>query len=88
MGEQYLWSGTICIVQYGDDSKMEAMRSTDIIYQHARFTMIDASGQSADDGLCGIDHVPRPLLRLRQTIKDVSLIWTGSQLSDILHYSA
>ncbi|KAH8585485.1 hypothetical protein B0O99DRAFT_646866 [Bisporella sp. PMI_857] len=59
----------------------------DIVYGHALFTVIAASGFDANSGLPGIAGEARPLLAITKRVKSLPLIWRGSELSDTLRYS-
>jgi hypothetical protein len=54
IGERYLWTDSLCIIQDSDVDKANCIPYMDIIYGHACVTIINAAGDSAFSGLPGV----------------------------------
>jgi hypothetical protein len=64
MGERYLWTDAICIVQDNQCEKQELISKMDIIYTNAVMTIVAAEGKNAQAGLPGA----RPNSRIAQKV--------------------
>jgi hypothetical protein len=54
LGERYLWTDAICIVQDDPMDKAELVKDMDIVYARAVLTIVAAEGTHANSGLPGI----------------------------------
>lgn len=54
LGERYLWTDSLCIIQDSDADKMNFVPCMDVIYGRAVLTIINAAGDSAFSGLPGV----------------------------------
>ena len=61
MGERYLWTDALCILQENTKEALEQISSMDRVYGSALATIIVAQGKTADAGIQGIRqcHVPQ-----------------------------
>ncbi|KAI1750675.1 heterokaryon incompatibility protein-domain-containing protein [Xylaria castorea] len=59
IGERYLWTDSLCIIQDSDADKAKFIPYMDIIYGRASVTIINASGDSAFSGLPGVRNGTR-----------------------------
>jgi hypothetical protein len=59
LGERFLWTDAICIIQDDWGERMSLIGSMDAVYAHAVLTLVAAEGTSANAGLPGL----RPNLR-------------------------
>ncbi|RMJ18621.1 hypothetical protein CDV36_001732 [Fusarium kuroshium] len=62
IGEKYLWTDSLCIIQDSDADKMHFVPRMDIIYGRASLTIVNAAGDNAFSGLPGV----RPGTRFQQ----------------------
>ncbi|RYP74902.1 hypothetical protein DL769_003908 [Monosporascus sp. CRB-8-3] len=65
LGERYLWTDVLCIVQDSPQQKHQAIKEMDLVYSCAAATIVGLHGQNADAGLPGI----RPGTRKPQVIE-------------------
>ncbi|KAF2099228.1 HET-domain-containing protein [Rhizodiscina lignyota] len=63
LGERYLWTDAICIVQDDEDMMREQLNSMASIYAHASLVIVAATGSDAGHGLPGIQGVPNAVPR-------------------------
>ena len=84
IGERYLWVDALCIVQDDHSELKSTLQSMDRIYEEALFTVIAASGYSANSGLGGILPSSRNILPITQEIDGIPLILSKKPL-DIEH---
>ncbi|KAM0425362.1 hypothetical protein ACHAPT_009419 [Fusarium lateritium] len=54
VGERYLWTDSLCIIQDSDTDKMRFVPRMDIIYGRATLTIVNAAGDNAFSGLPGV----------------------------------
>ncbi|RSL68998.1 hypothetical protein CEP54_002579 [Fusarium duplospermum] len=54
IGEKYLWTDSLCIIQDSDVDKMHFVPRMDIIYGRASLTIVNAAGENAFSGLPGV----------------------------------
>ncbi|KAI8667566.1 HET domain-containing protein [Fusarium sp. Ph1] len=54
VGEKYLWTDSLCIIQDSDTDKMHFVPHMDIIYGRATLTIFNAAGDNAFSGLPGV----------------------------------
>lgn len=62
VGERYLWTDSLCIIQDSEVDKMQFVPRMDVIYGRAVLTIINAAGDGALSGLPGV----RPGTRFQQ----------------------
>ncbi|KAI5984482.1 heterokaryon incompatibility protein-domain-containing protein [Pisolithus marmoratus] len=67
IGERYLWVDSLCIIQNDLEMLQAEITRMGSIYLKALFTIIAASGDSADSGLPGIERGSRE--RVQKTLK-------------------
>ncbi|KAK6442097.1 hypothetical protein LTR95_001651, partial [Oleoguttula sp. CCFEE 5521] len=56
---QYAWVDCLCIIQDDEESKRAQIIAMDLIYSEALLTIVQLSGQDANDGLAGARHSTR-----------------------------
>ena len=76
LGEKYLWTDSLCIIQDDDADLLEFIPRMDSIYGHASVTIIDAAGANACHGLSGIQPASRHHEQTVFEVKGVSLLQT------------
>jgi hypothetical protein len=54
LGERYLWTDAICIIQDDPVDKAELVKDMDIVYARAVLTIVAAEGMHANSGLPGV----------------------------------
>ncbi|KAI1776542.1 HET-domain-containing protein [Hypoxylon cercidicola] len=57
LGESYLWVDRLCIIQDDEIGKQKHIDSMAHIYSNARMTIVVATGEDANYGLCGIRNI-------------------------------
>jgi hypothetical protein len=76
LGEKYLWTDSLCIIQDDDADLLEFIPHMGSIYGHASVTIIDAAGANARHGLSGIRPTSRHHEQTVFEVKGVSLLQT------------
>jgi hypothetical protein len=54
IGERYLWSDSLCLIQDDEKDMLDGISHMDLVYQHAVLTIIAAHGEDANAGLPGV----------------------------------
>ncbi|KAL2070009.1 hypothetical protein VTL71DRAFT_14689 [Oculimacula yallundae] len=60
MGVRYLWVDAVCIVQDDSEIKQDHLRAMPSIYAQAHFTIVVATGETANSGIPGVGPNSRP----------------------------
>lgn len=61
IGERYLWTDAICIIQDDLEDKKKLIGSMDVVYAYALLTIVGAGGANANSGLPGVRPDSRPV---------------------------
>ncbi|KAK1654922.1 hypothetical protein BDP81DRAFT_389932 [Colletotrichum phormii] len=60
IGERYLWTDSLCIIQVSPQDKATFIPLMEVIYGLATLTIVALSGEGAYDGLPGLQKAPPP----------------------------
>ncbi|KAI3329073.1 HET-domain-containing protein [Xylariaceae sp. AK1471] len=60
LGETFLWTDSLCIVQDNDEALYETLRDMHLIFSNSVLTIVAEDGQNADHGIRGVKGVSRP----------------------------
>ncbi|KAH8663435.1 heterokaryon incompatibility protein-domain-containing protein [Tricladium varicosporioides] len=76
LGERYLWIDALCIQQDNKASKDRQLEKMGLIYRCASFTIVAASGDSADAGLPGLRNSSRAFTQYSADLQGVKVCST------------
>ena len=84
LGERFLWTDAICIVQDDWDDKKRLIGSMDTVYAHAILTIVAAEGTNASAGLPGVNSNLRSVPAAFEYSQDLALFPGAPPLSKLL----
>jgi Heterokaryon incompatibility protein (HET) len=84
LGERYLWTDAICIVQDDPVEKAYLISNMDAVYARAVLTIVAAEGASADAGLPGVSPGTRPAPEVSSYKPDLDLCLSRASLSEVI----
>lgn len=87
LGERYLWVDSLCICQDETENKMNQIMDMGNIYGQALFTIVAASGTTANAALPGVRESSRKSTQRTECVQDMILANELPQLHDIIDQS-
>lgn len=85
LGEQYLWTDAICIVQDDAADKLRLIKDMDTIYAGAYLTIVATEGKHANAGLPGVLPDSRQATEIHQVSSDLSLLLAQAPIWNTLN---
>ncbi|OQU99389.1 hypothetical protein CLAIMM_05025 [Cladophialophora immunda] len=78
LGERYLWTDALCVIQDDDDTRDRDISNMDIVYQKGFSNIVALAGSDADAGLPGVTPKSRPpqkieVLEISKNSEDLAL---------------
>jgi hypothetical protein len=87
LGEQYLWVGSLCILQDDADDKAREISRMDITYSSAFLNIVAAAGDNADFGIPGVSSLERSTAQKKTKLHDCEIVQTIPSMLKIVDSS-
>jgi hypothetical protein len=84
LGERYLWTDSICIIQDDQADKDELIKRMDAVYTSAVLTIVAAEGINAAAGLPGLHPNTRSVPRIFKYSENLKFFKPRAQIEDVL----